>query len=369
MSGGPIRVLELRGAPFDRGVEHGRAVGDLVALYWEELVREVTDRAARTMSEPELRAWVADRASPALALAPDLHEEIRGIGEGSGVGYEAAVGVNLFEEIADLSWARGRVPQVAREHRCSAAIVPPDMTTTGTWLLAQNWDGSDWWADPVLFVVEEDAGTSVYLTDAGSVGGVGVNGRGLASAHTGVGLREQVPGLPYSIIARRILQAADVEEAAASVAVDPSTAGCHYIVTDGARVLDVEAAGKKSATIAYEGLFSTCAHFIDEACASQQLREDLSGSVYRTQRIVELVRERGRVGPDDLVDLMADHEPGPRGITVCRHPDANFDTRTSGCVVMSTDSRMWARAGNPCEERQVVEARIEGGRAILATAA
>ncbi|HLB62630.1 MAG TPA: C45 family peptidase [Actinomycetota bacterium] len=369
MRAGSIRVLELRGAPFDRGVEHGRAVGDLIALYWEELVREVTDRAAQTMTEPELRAWVADRASPALALSPDLHEEIRGIAEGSGVGYEAAVGVNLFEEIADLSWARGRVPQVAREHRCSAAIVPPDMTTTGTWLLAQNWDGSDWWDDPVLFVVEEETGTSVYLTDAGSVGGIGVNDRGLASAHTGVGLAEQVPGLPYSIIARRILQAGDVAAAAASVVDEPSTAGCHYIVADGKRVLDVEAAGVKNATIAYDGLFSTCAHFLDGSCASQQLREDLSGSVYRTERIQERVREAGRVGPDDLFGVMADHAPGPRGITVCRHPDANFDTRTSGCVVMGTDSRMWTRTGNPCEARPIVETRIEEGRALVATAA
>jgi len=66
---------------------------------------------------------------------------------------------------------------------------------------------------------------------------------------------------------------------------------------------------------------------------------------------------------------MADHAPGPRGITVCRHPDQNFDTRTSGCVVMSTDSRMWTRAGNPCEGRAVVETRIEDGRAVVAAAA
>jgi len=50
-------------------------------------------------------------------------------------------------------------------------------------------------------------------------------------------------------------------------------------------------------------------------------------------------------------------------------PDANFDTRTSGCVVMGTDSRMWTRTGNPCEARPIVETRIEEGRALVATAA
>lgn len=353
---GPIRVLELRGTPFERGLAHGRALGSLIGAYWGQLVREVADNAVDTMTEAELLGWVHEAAGPAIALSPDLDEEIRGIGEGSGVGYEVALGVNLFEEISALAWNRGRTVERARRLRCSAAMVPPSMTTTATWLLAQNWDGADWWDDPVLFSVEEATGTSVYLTDAGSVGGIGVNDRGVASAHTGVGLLENAPGLPYSVIARRILQAPDAEAAAATVTEAPSTAGCHYVVVAAGGVpIDVEAAGVPHATSVRSDMFATCAHFEDAACAANQSK-DAEGSEFRVARIEQRVRAEAPVGVEDLFRIMGDHEPGPRGITVCRHPDETFDTRTSGSAVMSTDGRMWARAGSPCEERPTVEA-------------
>lgn len=353
--GGPIQVVELRGTPFERGLAHGRALGSLVDRYWKELLREVADNAVASMTEAELLGWVREAAAPAIALSPDLDEEIRGIGEGSGLGYEVALGVNLFEEISALAWNRGRTVARARGLRCSAVMVPPSMTTTGMWLLAQNWDGADWWDDPVLFAVEERSGSSVYLTDAGSVGGIGVNDRGVASAHTGVGLLENVPGLPYSVIARRILQAPGAAAAAATVIEAPSTAGCHYVVAaaDGVPI-DVEAAGVPHASSRRDEMFATCAHFTEAPCAANQSK-DTDGSVYRVGRIEQRVRAEAPVGVEDLLHIMGDHEPGPQGITVCRHPDETFDSRTSGCAVMSTDGRMWARAGNPCEVRPTVE--------------
>jgi isopenicillin-N N-acyltransferase-like protein len=355
--GGPIQVARLHGTPFERGLAHGRALGSLIDRYWKDLLREVADNAVEVMTESELLGWVHEAAAPAIALSPDLDEEVRGIGEGSGLGYEVALCVNLFEEISALAWNRGRTVARARGLRCSAVMVPPPMTTTGTWLLAQNWDGADWWDDPILFVVGEESGASAYLTDAGSVGGIGVNDRGVASAHTGVGLRENVPGLPYSFIARRILQAGDASEAARTVIDGPSTAGCHYVVVSGERAIDVEAAGARNSSSVRAGTFATCAHFEDPECVGAQSK-DIDGSVFRVGRIEERVRAEAPVGVEELFGIMGDHQPGPQGITVCRHPDETFDTRTSGCAVMSPDGRMWARAGNPCEARPTVEIAV-----------
>ncbi|MBI2238475.1 MAG: hypothetical protein HYU54_08135 [Actinobacteria bacterium] len=359
MNGGAIRVLRLSGTPGERGIEHGRQVPDLIAYYWSELARDVSDRAARPMTEPELRAWVVERAAPAIDLAPDLDEEIRGIGEGSGLGYEAALGVNLFEEISGLAHVLGRRPDVPTERRCSSIAIGPERSATGGWLFAQTWDGADWYDDPLLFVVEEETGASAYLTDAGIVGGVGVNDRGLASVHTGVGLVEHVAGLPYAFIARRILQAPGLEEAAASVVDLPSTAGCHYVVGNAERALDVEAAGAAHSTSRPTAAFSTCAHFEDPACAAGELEGGRAGSVHRTSRLVQRAAERDGFHPEDLLELLADHVPGPDGITVCRHPDASSDTRSAGAIAADPLARrLLARAGNPCEDRPAVEVRL-----------
>ncbi len=358
MSEDAITFLQLSGSPRERGQRHGREIPDTLKSYWRELVLDVTERSDHPMTEGQLKEWVAERAAPALAHAPDLEEEIRGIAEGGGVDYELALAVNLGEEVNHLAYSLGwHAPEV---QRCLSIVVPPAQSQTGGYLLAQTWDGPDWTPDPFLFAVEEETGKSLYLADPGWVGGVGLNDRGLGSVHTGVGTTaDGIPGLPYSFIARRIMQRDDLESAARSVIEMPTTAGCHYIVADGERVVDVETTGMVNATIFYDArAISTCAHFSDRECAANESDpNDNRISRYRVERLLQLLRESAPVGPLDLFRLISDHQEGPNGAMVCRHPGTGRSL--GGIVIDLADRTVWGKAGNPCLPRPVTEVALK----------
>jgi isopenicillin-N N-acyltransferase like protein len=353
MSQDAIQHIELSGSALERGRQHGSEVPEILRGYWRELVLDVTERSDHPMTEEQLKAWVVDRAAPALELAPDLGEEIKGIADGAQVDYELALAVNLGEECNHLAYSLGwHAPEV---QRCLSIVVPPSQSTTGGYILAQTWDGPDWTPDPVLFTVEEEAGRSVYLADPGWVGGVGLNDRGLGSVHTGVGTTaDGTPGLPYSFIARRIMQRDDLESAARSVVDLPATAGCHYIVVDGKEVVDVETTGATNATLTYPQAVSTCAHFSDPACAAQESSAKSNEvSRYRVERLLQLLAENAPVSPIDVWGLLSDHVEGPHGATVDRHPGEGRSL--GGIVVDLVGKTVQAKAGNPCLPRPITE--------------
>jgi isopenicillin-N N-acyltransferase-like protein len=362
-SDGPIEVIRLSGTPFERGLEHGAAVADRLEYYWGELVADVSERAIERLSKDELRGWIKERSSAAVAIAPDLEQEIRGIAEGAGVEYEVALAVSFGEEVCHLASARGveRGPGAGDSSpltRCLSVVVPPEKSATGSYLLAQTWDGPDWTPDPILFAVDEEAGRSAYLSDGGWVGGVGLNDRGLGSVHTGVSTVEDgTPGVPYPFIARRIMQAGSFDEAVASVVEVPATAGCHFLVGDGTRLTDVEVAGALNAVVPMTPPVSTCAHF----CAGNTVKTELSEewhriSAYRVERLLSLLADRSDTGPLDVFEIMSDHEEGPSGATVCRHPGTG---RSLGAIVVDMGtSTVYAQAGNPCLARPIVSITV-----------
>jgi isopenicillin-N N-acyltransferase-like protein len=354
MSEEPIRLLHVKGSPHERGIEYGRQVGDALELYWQELLRDVRDRVDKPMTEEQLRAWVLERSALAVAAAPDLDDEVRGIAAGAGVDYEIALTITFGQEVNDLTASLGYHAPSSDPGRCLSIIVPPSRSATGGYLLAQTWDGPDWGLPPLVCVVEEEAGSQAFLTDPGWVGGVGVNDRGVASVHTSAEISASPGGMPYPFIARRILQASSLDGAVAAITATPSTAGCHYVVATDEGLVDVEAAGTVSATLRYDGnLISTCANFVDPSCVAAQARPRNPVSLHRVSRLVELASSRATWAPLELFQLLSDHQPGPEGRSVCLHPTPG---RSLGSVVLDPSSlRMWAKSGNPCQPAPVRE--------------
>jgi len=353
-----IRFLQLEGTPFERGIQHGREIPEVLEVFWDDLLKDVSDRVDRPVPEDELRAWLRDRAELARSVEPDLMEEIRGIAEGGGVEEEVAVAIAFAEEVGQLAYSRGYHHEVVRGTRCLAVVVPPSHTSTGGHLLAQTWDGPDWCPDPFLFAPKDPPGWSTYLADPGSVGGVGVNDRRIGSVHTGVLVRENPVGNPYSFIARRIMLADQADAAAASVSEVPSTAGCHYIVVQDDDVIDVEAAGAAFETVPHEGLFSTCAHFSGTTTAALHAKPEHGVSRHRTSRLAELVAAEPEITPLGLMELLTDHEEGPDGASVCLHASDRTGRSLGAIVIDVAGTTIWGRAGNPCERRSIREIRL-----------
>jgi isopenicillin-N N-acyltransferase like protein len=352
---GPIQLIHLSGGPRERGIEHGRHIPDLLKTYWDELLADVRERVDRPIEEEDLRGWLHDVSEVSVSVAPDLIEEVAGISEGGGVEPDVALGVAFGEEVGQLAASLGYHPPIRPAGRCLSIVVPPSDTTTGGYLIAQTWDGPSWTPDPIVYVVDEESGSSVFLADPGWVGGVGLNDRGIGSVHTGVLIDHAPPGMPYSFIARRILQAGDLDTAVRSVEEAPSTAGCHYIVVDGSRAVDVESAGTMQLEVEYDRRFATCAHFLDERSAERHADPENPRSRFRVSRLLQMAEEELPVSPGSLMELLADHATGPEKSAVCLHGGA----RSLGAVVVDVSARtLWAKAGNPCSPRPICEVQL-----------
>lgn len=359
MSDSAIRFLQLSGSPFERGVQHGREIADSFGPLWDDLVRDVRDRVDRPINEHEFRAWLRERAELARSIDPDLMDEIRGIADGGGVDYEVAVAVAFMEEVSHLAQSLGYHHEVVQQTRCLSVVVPPSRTTTDGYLLAQTWDGPDWSPDPMLFAPLDPSGWSAYLADPGSLGGPGVNDRGIGSVSTGVLIKDNPVGNSYSFIARRIMKASSVDAAAASVSEVPATAGCHYIVVQHEDVIDVEAAGAVFESVRYEGLFSTCAHFAGRATAALHSDPEMvRRSRYRTKRLAELVASEESISALNLMEILTDHQEGPQGTSVCLHASAHTGRSVAVIVIDVAGRTIWGRAGNPCLRRPIREVRL-----------
>jgi isopenicillin-N N-acyltransferase-like protein len=351
-----IKTIHLTGSPRERGRRLGAQMAIPIQKYWREILLDVGVRAERPMTEAELREWLADRATFAAAIAPDLDEELRGIAEGADVDYEVAFAVNAGEEIDELASALGSSTYSLPAKHCLSIIVPPERSATGGLLMAQTWEAPDWTPAPWLVTVEEDAGTSVFMTDPGWIGGCGVNDRGIASVHTAVFLCEAPVGLGYSFIARRIMQAATTEAAAAAVVEYPAAGGCHYIVGDDAGGVDAVVAGELRDIFAFEGWLSTCGHYEHPRFVAKQRETKKPDSLFRTGRILELAQAvDGLIEPLQLFSLLSDHKESEGGAAVCLHGQV----RVLGTLVADARSRtVWANAGNPCEGNPVTEVRL-----------
>lgn len=352
----PIRLLHLTGTPRERGVQYGRALGQEVAEYWKYVVEDIGARE-RPIDETELKNWVAEKSATAMQAAPELEEEMRGIAEGAEVPYEVALGVVFGEEAVDLAGRSGSYREPTGT-RCLSLSVPAAQTESGNLLLAQTWDGPWWNPDPVILVIEESYGIQTFMADPGWNGGAGVNRHGIGSVHTGALIAEAPEGMPYPFISRRILQQADLDGAAASIIEYPATSGCHYIVSDGQRTLDVEAAGSIRTTLLHDGLRSTESHFNSSRAICQQPTTVNPGaqliSHFRTSRLVERAAAASRVTPLGVFALYDDHQEGPELGAVCLHPTKYRRGRTVGTIVIEPATQtIWASAGYPCENRPI----------------
>src|SRR5439155_9128765 len=134
----------------------------------------------------------------------------------------------------------------------------------------------------------------------------------------------------------------------------PASAGCHDIVVDADRVVDVETAGATNAPLTYERAVSTCAHFSGSACAASESGPKANRiSRYRVERLLQLLSENAPVGPMDVMRMIADHQEGPDGAMVCRHPGAGRSL--GGIVIDMAGKTVLAKAGNPCLPRPITE--------------
>jgi isopenicillin-N N-acyltransferase-like protein len=241
MAVGPDAIVECRGRGRARGRAHGEALRERIAGLLERWDADVVARLGRPPT-----GLVADLVGTTGFVAaaerhtPDLLEEVRGIAEAAGVGYERVLALNLMDEEWWLT-----APADPRD-ACSLLAAaggeghPP--------LLAQNMDLPEV-MDGAQAIVRWDDGegrAGVVLTAAGMIGLTGVNAAGLGvCVNTLSMLNHSRAGLPVAFVMRGVLERATAADAAAFLETVPHASGQHYALAaaDGVMGYECSAAG------------------------------------------------------------------------------------------------------------------------------
>jgi isopenicillin-N N-acyltransferase like protein len=244
---GTFPVLDLVGAPRERGRVHGEELRSLIetgVAQWKEELERARGCSPDTYIAQFLAAMSFDRAIG--RWAPDLLEEIRGIAEGAGLPFETVYAYNLLDEewwFGEEWSARSSVASA-----CSAAGLR--VGPTGHPVIAQNMDlpRSFVPTQTVLRVRQENGAEELVLTAAGIIGLCGCNSWGLALCCNALShLGHSAEGLPVAFVVRRILEQTSIREVRPFVDSVPHASGQNLLLADPDGLCDLECSSNQVA--------------------------------------------------------------------------------------------------------------------------
>ena len=171
----PLRTIEARGDPRERGLAIGRALGGEIAGHFAALkgslpawVGAPDDYLARMLAETDFKTAIRRHT-------PDLLIELEATAEGAGVAADDVYALQLLDE----EWAyRVRRAATRSPEKCSSlAIVGADGPT---WI-AQNMDLGDYTDgfQALLAIDDGAAPAALVFSTAGMLGLMGVNAAGV----------------------------------------------------------------------------------------------------------------------------------------------------------------------------------------------
>jgi len=355
-------IIEVSGSARNRGRIHGAQarsrIEKSVATYARLFAYCGIDWAGARQLGAGYRDLIGD-------FDRELLEEIEGIAAGSGRHLNEILALNSRTEILPTSYpephpdrkaaavcnAAGGVPDWGE---CTSIAIKPSMSTTGTTLLAQNWDwlGAQRSALVLLRTTESDGATCLTLTEAGMLAKIGLNSRGfgvclniLRSPEDGL-----KPGVPVHVLLRALLKRSSVADAIgfASKLTFGASSNVQCADADG-ETAALEFSPRGLNVIRGGGAGSERAlchtnHFLTEAAAKHAASLPATFSTHpRFERICELTgAHKGRYSPQDLQRMLRDETKGLQ--SVCRPPDPaaapEVRMQTVASVVMDLGARV-----------------------------
>jgi isopenicillin-N N-acyltransferase-like protein len=350
----PYPRVALSGDARERGLAHGRQAAERVrhsVEIYRAIFRHYADwdwnqvtRHALTFEKP-----IGD-------VHPDYLEEIRGIAEGSGLAYDDILAINVRTEVMFSAVARRAAVE------CTAFAATPEATADGHVLVGQNWDWKPHMTGTVIVLeVERDDGPDyVTVVEAGLLAKTGMNSAGIGLTTNALISSDDhgLPGLPYHVILRAILDAENLPQALDAVTRHHRSSAANYLIAhrDGLAV-DVEAAPGDYSRVwlvfPERGLLGHTNHYV---CATPGIKDVTRwyapDSPFRLERIDgALYRLRGRIEPGLVEEALRDHVSHPLG--VCKHRDLSLPEYEQSVTVASvvydlTAGQMRLADGQPC---------------------
>ena len=349
-------ILTLTGAPYERGITHGRTFTSRVRCSIASYARMFAFYRGCDWAEMQNRATAF---LPLLDdVAPHLLAEMRGIAAGAGAAFEEILALNVRTELLagasfalrhpefDAAMKRNRtagVPQppmgsneaggsneAAGPSECTTLAAQPGATADGRTWLAQNWDWVVEQRDACVLLRVRQAGKPdlLTMTEAGIVGKIGLNSAGVGVCMNILASRldGRAQGVPIHVLLRLMLEC-DGFDAAVARAQSPTSGGSSCVTVAGAdgRVVALEITpGGVGELHPNDGVLVHANHCVCEK--TMPLAAAITGTsstVPRFVRAAALLEEaRGRIDLTALQTMLRDRDGGANAI--CRYADPSL---------------------------------------------
>ncbi len=245
-----LRVVDLRGTPYEMGLAHGTALKAEIA----ELVKRWKEDLARTYkmtAEAFIRKFLAATDfKPAIERwTPGLLDEVRGIAEGAGIDFDTMYAFQMIDE----SWVMGR--DVSLE-KCTSIAAGPRPGFPAFTSQTQDIPGL-YHGFPTVLRVRDDGRDleTLVFTIPGVIALNGMNSRSVGVCVNAVTQLACSPkGLPVAFVIRGILRQRTYAEAVKFLEDIPPAAPQNYMIGGPAEAAGYErSAGRMSRFVPFEG--------------------------------------------------------------------------------------------------------------------
>lgn len=336
-TGDPVSypLFRAKGTHRELGRQHGEQAAEFIKMHVDAMC------AGQKISRESLKAR-ALRFQPMFEkYCPHLLEEMRGLGEGAGVGLAEAMAGNIRGEM-------GHAPTEG----CTAYAIARGATAAKEVIAGQNSDMTSE-VPPMAYVLHlqpKDKPEVMMWTFGGMIGYHGMNSAGVA--HFANALGGGPAGrfaMPHYPMKRLMLECSTLDQVVDLFRKIPLASNANYVMCDGGgRILDVEitAEGPELIEDKGAGFLAHTNHFL---CSRHARKENFDkswqDSFPRIARINELIGSRkGRVTVGDMKGFLSDHSGQP--VSICRH---DGDSRTVASLIAEpARRRMHVAVGNPC---------------------
>lgn len=357
-----VRVISLEGAPYERGLKHGRAAKDsiqsILAL-WDTMLQQQSGMDLATFAEFFSKTTRFDTAI--RQYTPDLWRELQGIADGAGTSFKKIYAYNLTDESEWFLRYQGLGIPLPEGRGCSSLAMID--SASGLPVIAQNMDipsGTEGF-EVLLKITDVDGDMVQYIfTLVGMVGIIGLNSAPLGVCNNSLKmLNQRTDGLPVNFVVRGLLDTESFEEAKDFLRTVPHASGQNYVLgsAEAVGMYECSAAGavEVPAENGQQRLFHT-----NHPLASKDINQNPAfaqpTSDFDTYERLRSVREHlassdGKYSKDAVKKLLSAHDDPEN--PVCRahnhdDPGINF-TAASVIYELSRPPVMHLAPGPPCK--------------------
>ena len=329
--------LTVRGAPFDRGLAHGRALGPVIRAFLGDRLARINALRPTPLGVAEARALARRYAAVIDAQLPSIGEELTGLARGAEIDRDDAVLLQIRRELV--------------AHRDGDCSLVAGRTAAGDAVVAQNVDLAGAMTELAMILrVRDPHGPDLCMfTFAGLLGYLGINEAGLAIGINMVLAPGWRIGVPPYLVVRHLLGQGGVEPALAALAGVTRASSRALLLADRDDLVEVELTVDDQHPLRGPVVVHTNHFLAPELAAIDQLAEpSRSGSRARLDRLRRLTAP---LDPDALPGWLADHDGYPR--SVCAHGEGDLTRgETVGSVIMlPARGELRATRGQPCRAR------------------